>query len=70
MSRWEQERVIEARIIDGELMLSASDVTAWLHDCAPKMRPICFAPAAEALADKLTDLIIEGTRPYIDGGES
>lgn len=70
MSRWEQEQTIEARPSpdNGELMLSASDVVAWLRAHADTIQPRCYGPALECVADNLAGLLLEATRGMLDDG--
>jgi hypothetical protein len=74
MSSWEQRQVIEARINceTGELMLSASDVVAWLREHATTIKPAIHRPALATVADHLAGLLFEATRSMLDddGGES
>lgn len=70
MSRWEQGQHIYAEIspVTGEVMLSASDVIAWLRFNGGCIQPVHVRPAAIALADALTDRWLDATRNLIDGG--
>ena len=69
MSRWEDDRGIDAEIspVTGEVMLSASDVVAWLRECAKTMEPrhLC-TPGIEAIADRLADNWLKATRNLVD----
>jgi hypothetical protein len=70
MSRWEHERTIEARRSpeNGELMLSASDVVAWLREHAKTITPRCYGPALDCVADSLAGLLLDATRGMLDDG--
>lgn len=73
MSRWEQEGSIDAAYRDGttgELMLSASDVVAWLRHHATTAKPCRVGPIADTLADHLSSLCIDATRNLVDGSGS
>lgn len=68
MSRWEQHHIIEARRSpgNGELMLSASDVVAWLRAHAQTIQPRIHGPALDCVADNLAGLLLEATRDMLD----
>lgn len=70
MSLWEQARTIEARHSpgNGELMLSASDVVAWLRAHAETIQPRAHGPAVDLIADSLSDLLLDATRSMLDDG--
>ena len=68
MSLWEQQQIIEARINceTGELMLSASDVLAWLRAHADTIKPRIHGAALATVADNLASLLLEATRDRLD----
>lgn len=74
MSRWEQAQAIDAEYRSddkgGELMLSASDVVAWLRHHGTTQKPCRIGPPAETLADHLADLCFDATRDLVDGSSS
>lgn len=73
MSRWEQDRGIGSSVdpTTGELVLSASDVLAWIRDIADaNAAHPCYHRAYTALGDELADGLLEATRSYVDGSGS
>lgn len=72
MSCWEQGEGVDAfvRADPVELMLSASDVIAWLRHHATTEQPCHVGPAAEGLADHLASLCLDATRGLLDGSGS
>lgn len=70
MARWEQDHCIDAEISpsNGEVMLSADDVVAWLRHCAETMEPKhLYTPAIEAIADRLAGNWIQAASEQILG---
>lgn len=73
MSAWEQGDGIRAGFSSTpplELMLSASDVVAWLRHHATTENPCRVGPPAEDLADHLASLCFDSTRDLLDGSGS
>jgi hypothetical protein len=73
MSSWEQDRSVDYQrnATTGELMLSASDVLAWIRFCAlANAAHPCYRIAYTALADQLASTLIDTTRPLVDGSGS
>ena len=74
MSKWEQHHVIDAEYRPaeegGELMLSASDVIAYLRHHAQTMEPKhLYTAGIEALADHLASQCFDATRSLVDGDQ-
>jgi hypothetical protein len=74
VSKWEQHGCIDAEYRPaeegGELMLSASDVIAYLRHHARTMRPLhLYEPGIVALADHLASQCLDATRSLVDGDQ-
>lgn len=67
---WEQKRVIQAEYHEGgELMLSASDVVAFLRHHGSTIRPAFLGRGVHAVADELVSLLLDATSPLVDHEE-
>lgn len=74
MSAWESEGRVDSEISrdTGELMISASDVLAWIRSNANTHagHPCNTDRAYHALADALADSMLDATLGFVDGSES
>lgn len=72
MSTWETDETIEAHYhrVTGELMLSASDVLAWIRSTAEIQTHGCHRVAYTAMADRMAEFLIDETRHLVDGSGS
>jgi hypothetical protein len=70
---WHDDRRIRAEISErnGEVMLSASDVVAWLRACATEVKPASDRTAtAGRLADLLANEWLEAAWTYANASDS